>query len=190
MDTEWFYMTGTVRMGPVSSEELQYLVRSGNLQATDKVRQKGMSRWVPVSAVKGLSAGPKTSPTPPAHSSQASGPSRTGKTEKPGGATGKPKEAAPSSAATLGMGRRGFLIIAAGAVAYLGIIGAILYPKLPKRYTPAVTEPNGDAANSNPDEQNPGGTQRQRSSRRGGRRGGPRQRGQGQAPPPPPQPPQ
>ena len=55
MSQEWFYTKDNKsRLGPVSSQELETLAKSGRLLPTDKVCKQGMTQWVVASTVKGL----------------------------------------------------------------------------------------------------------------------------------------
>jgi hypothetical protein len=61
MASEWFYtLDGKEKSGPVSSAQLQALVRYGHLLPTDLVWKEGMAWWTPASKVNGLF------PSPPA----------------------------------------------------------------------------------------------------------------------------
>ena len=60
MTAEWFYAKGKQKIGPVTEEQLEELVRSGEVSRTDMVWKQGMAKWQPAGAVDGLL--PKSSP--------------------------------------------------------------------------------------------------------------------------------
>jgi len=62
--SEWFYLKGDEKNGPVSSEELRQLTISGKIERMDMVWKDGMGDWVAASSVKGLFA--SQPPPPPA----------------------------------------------------------------------------------------------------------------------------
>ena len=52
----WYYARNDKQVGPISLEQLQALVRSGELQAQDRVWGEGMADWVTVGNVPELQA--------------------------------------------------------------------------------------------------------------------------------------
>jgi hypothetical protein len=68
MSTEWFYTQGGQQQGPVSAEQLQFLIGSGRVNTNDLVWNQSMTDWVPASQAPGLSAAPPAAgadPHPP-----------------------------------------------------------------------------------------------------------------------------
>jgi len=64
MSQEWWYATGDQKHGPITSEQLKTLARSGELMPSDLVWTEGMTDWRQASSVKGLMP-PKESAPPP-----------------------------------------------------------------------------------------------------------------------------
>ena len=54
MASEWFYYVGQERVGPVGSQQLKDLARTGQLQPGTLIWKEGMSKPQPASRVKGL----------------------------------------------------------------------------------------------------------------------------------------
>jgi len=52
--SEWYYLKGEDKFGPVTDEELKKLAMSGKLEPTDYVWKDGQSKWKPASTLKGL----------------------------------------------------------------------------------------------------------------------------------------
>lgn len=65
METNWFYSIDNEEIGPVSSQVLKQLAKSGSIQPFDLVWKEGMSDWVEAQQIKGLFSGKKY-PRPPA----------------------------------------------------------------------------------------------------------------------------
>jgi hypothetical protein len=59
----WFYAQDGQQAGPVSAAQLQQLVRTGRLQATDLVWREGLPQWIQAHSVTGLFA-PQELPAP------------------------------------------------------------------------------------------------------------------------------
>src|SRR5439155_5256036 len=57
---EWYYAAGGRQCGPVSSEQLEELIRSGQVVSNALVWREGMSNWQPYDAVQ-PAAGPISS---------------------------------------------------------------------------------------------------------------------------------
>lgn len=51
---EWYYVKDDRQVGPVTSQQLQGLARSGGVKPTDLVWKEGMADWAPASRVQGL----------------------------------------------------------------------------------------------------------------------------------------
>lgn len=73
---EWFYAKNGERHGPMPSDKLRSLARSGDLRPADLVWREGMEDWAEARTVKGLFAAPApvtaTSPPPGPTPPQAS----------------------------------------------------------------------------------------------------------------------
>lgn len=54
MSQGWYYAKGGQKQGPITSEQLRALAKSGALEATDLVWTEGMKDWKKASSVKGL----------------------------------------------------------------------------------------------------------------------------------------
>ena len=54
MADQWHYMKGDQQHGPVTSEQLKHLARSGALMRSDMLWKEGMKEWVVAGRVKGL----------------------------------------------------------------------------------------------------------------------------------------
>ena len=68
MAIEWYYSKAGQQQGPVSTQQLQRLLATGQLQPTDPVWKQGMAGWTPANQIQGLipSSAPSTAPQPPA----------------------------------------------------------------------------------------------------------------------------
>jgi hypothetical protein len=77
MHDTWYYMTGGQQTGPVSFDELEQLIRSGQLRGTDEVWRMGTPDWVPYNRV---------APHRPAHS-HGSDEARRERNHRPSAAT-------------------------------------------------------------------------------------------------------
>ena len=91
MTQEWYYTTdGQTHLGPVSTDELKRLARSGKLAPTDMVQMAGVPKWVPAAKVKGLFDGAvppavvEPDPGVPSADDLPSSPVRTTTTRTPG----------------------------------------------------------------------------------------------------------
>ena len=79
MAAQWYYAKGGQQLGPVATEELRALLRSGDLKAADLVWKDGMPDWSPAGTVSIL----KTAKTPsaePKPKAVTSAPQRVGAT--------------------------------------------------------------------------------------------------------------
>ena len=65
MKSNWFYSIDNEEIGPVSSQLLKQLAKSGSLQPFDLVWQEGMHDWVEAQQIKGLFSSKKYPPRPP-----------------------------------------------------------------------------------------------------------------------------
>ena len=55
MTQQWYYTSdGQTNVGPVTTDELRRLARTGKLAPTDMVQMAGVPKWVPAAKVKGL----------------------------------------------------------------------------------------------------------------------------------------
>ena len=64
MSSEWFYMKGADKRGPVNSSRLRELAQSGELLPTDLVWREGMKDWKRARKIDGLfDAKEESSPT-------------------------------------------------------------------------------------------------------------------------------
>ena len=61
--SDWFYLEGRQRIGPVDAKSLKALAQSGQLGPKDYVWKEGMTDWTEASRIKGLF--PKAPPPPP-----------------------------------------------------------------------------------------------------------------------------
>jgi hypothetical protein len=52
--SQWFYMKGDLKRGPVDTATLRQLAASGELTPTDRIWREGLSGWVRASQAKGL----------------------------------------------------------------------------------------------------------------------------------------
>ena len=57
MAYQWYYMKGSERQGPVSSEQLKQLASSGQLLPSDLVWKEGMANWQPASRLSNVHFG-------------------------------------------------------------------------------------------------------------------------------------
>lgn len=56
MASEWYYMKGDEKIGPVSAADLKSLTDSGSLSPDNKVWKEGMAEWNSAENIKGLLA--------------------------------------------------------------------------------------------------------------------------------------
>ena len=52
--TDWYFRKDGKKCGPFNTTSLKKLARTGNLQPSDMIWRKGLSKWVPASKAKGL----------------------------------------------------------------------------------------------------------------------------------------
>jgi GYF domain 2 len=64
MSQNWYYAKGDQRQGPVTSDQLRALAKSGALNPTDLVWTEGMTDWEKASSVTGLIPAPQNVPPP------------------------------------------------------------------------------------------------------------------------------
>lgn len=98
--SEWYYVAGEEKKGPVSAEELRSLARAGSIVNATLVWRPGLSRWVPAHVVKGMFS---------EHAQQAAPPplpiTREPEAPQPSAIAGKRTGAPPGArAATTGSG--------------------------------------------------------------------------------------
>jgi hypothetical protein len=72
MSTQWYYVTGGVTYGPVTSGHLQALAQAGTVVPDTLVWRQGLDGWQPAKKVRGLYAkgSPPSPPPPPAPQKQ------------------------------------------------------------------------------------------------------------------------
>src|SRR5262249_1394904 len=66
MTEQWYYAKNGQQLGPVSTETLQRLAETGQLQPSDLVWKEGMPSWAPAQLVRGVFAeAVPVAPAPP-----------------------------------------------------------------------------------------------------------------------------
>jgi hypothetical protein len=68
MPSQWYFMKGEEKCGPVHSKVLRTLAEAGQLEATDLVWKDGLSKWKPAGEIKGLFADVSSGVNPTASS--------------------------------------------------------------------------------------------------------------------------
>ena len=58
IENKWFYLLGGKEVGPITTKELQELVRSGKASSTVFVWQNGMESWIPIEEIDELNVEP------------------------------------------------------------------------------------------------------------------------------------
>jgi hypothetical protein len=109
---KWYYAKGGSQQGPVSTEDLQAKISSGELAPSDLIWRDGMKDWLPVSQV-----GDFGSHVPSAEASQPAAGGASPTAESPYQAPVSPT-AAPGAAAPVGSGK-------ATAALVLGILAVV-----------------------------------------------------------------
>jgi len=66
----WYYLLGDVECGPVATDELRFLQKSGAIRLTTQIREEGSNRWLPLSDSGLIQIGSKR----PARTNKSSGP--------------------------------------------------------------------------------------------------------------------
>lgn len=61
---QWFYVCNNNKLGPVSTEDLKELARTGQLLPTDVIWREGLADWLVASKAKGLFEDPVVQPPP------------------------------------------------------------------------------------------------------------------------------
>ena len=65
MASDWFYLCDGVQNGPVSTDQLRQLARTGKLRPEDLVWKEGIADWVEAKKISGLFASAPVAPPPP-----------------------------------------------------------------------------------------------------------------------------
>jgi uncharacterized RDD family membrane protein YckC len=65
MSQTWYYARGNQQFGPVTIEQLQGLIGTGQVQRADLVWREGMAQWTPAQNVPELTPQAAASPIPP-----------------------------------------------------------------------------------------------------------------------------
>ncbi|HUT12066.1 MAG TPA: DUF4339 domain-containing protein [Thermoguttaceae bacterium] len=60
MAVQWYYGRGGQQHGPVTTQQLQKLLASGQLQPSDLVWREGMAEWTAAEKVEGLVPKPES----------------------------------------------------------------------------------------------------------------------------------
>ena len=58
MDHQWFWRTDGETYGPLSTDELEDLVRRGRIRGSDQIRLEGSDKWLPADEVRGMFLSP------------------------------------------------------------------------------------------------------------------------------------
>ncbi|MDA1017153.1 MAG: GYF domain-containing protein, partial [Planctomycetota bacterium] len=87
MAAEWYYAKSGQQLGPVATEELRTMLRTGEIKSADLVWKDGMSDWSPAGTISILKSAKTAAPAPAASPSKTkaatSAPQRVGSTPEP-----------------------------------------------------------------------------------------------------------